>query len=162
MIKDSTYKKLAKGGPIDVSALRDELLRIPVKSKWLLDLCNKDVAYPLDNYEVIKPEKIHYEYDLRDAGSDWSNASSYYLQTIQKQKERDMLLLEKAGIPVFVDDNTEAKFVHDHYGSRITATYQIPEQLMYKSFWVLHSFSKATEYAGQYAMSKVQEVIDKY
>lgn len=159
MKKPTIFERMAKEERLNISESITSFISVPMpKSKvYAASVYSDDI-----DFTVIKPEKIHYNFDLNEAAGHSADALLYFLHKIEHQKQNDMLLLEKAGIPVFINNNTETKITHDYYGSRITATYQIPEELMYKSFWVLHSFSKATEYAGQYAMQQVQKVIYKY
>lgn len=158
MKKLTIFERMAKEPRLNISEGITSFISVPRLYKYLAEPTYADGI----DYTVIEPAPICYNFDLTGIYPHASESHAYFLQKITDQKERDMQLLEKAGIPVFINDDTVARIKYDRYGTRIVAMYQIPEQLMYKSFWVLHSFEKATEYAGQYAMQQVQKVIDKY
>ena len=82
-------------------------------------------------------------------------------ERILHEVNRNIQLFKDNGIPVFFDGKSPIQ----HNGFRDTSIfleYQIPEELMYKSFFVTETFEKAVDRAYHYARSKVHSFIDNY
>ncbi|WP_417237200.1 MULTISPECIES: hypothetical protein [Flavobacteriaceae] len=163
-MSDNFYKRLAKEGRLNISEDISMFINAPLYS--MQSFANKNEPdiekihlYGYETLKVIVPEKINYELASTRKSDHLIDSLVYSLKgTI----EREMQKLEAAGIPVFVNKNTVPHFDYAPGVNRIVANYQIPKELMYKSFFVLHNFDTAVKKGVEYAMQQVQKVIDRY
>lgn len=124
------------------------------------------VAYPTAsatiNYATkeIKLEKIKYAEPQLHKSHVLQQQS--YWDMIKSKAQRDIYQLRMNDIPVLNIESNAFPSTRNHFNEEIVFEYQIPEQLMYKSFFVLYDFNQAVKKGGEYALQQVQKVIDKY
>lgn len=142
---------------MDLSMISNGLLRVPkIKNmyptlKWDGPKVSAEIEY---EFQKIALEKVKLDVDMLN----WNGSDSRYLQEVVTNKMmREIHALRRNDIPVF---NIEHNL--DRMRGDIFFDYQIPECLVYKSFYVLNDFKEATRKAGDYAKGKVAEFLERY
>lgn len=159
MITDKILKQLSKSR-VFVPEGEMPYVPLPLNDGFVTNNVN---SLSVSNFDEvpIPPEKLTYEL-LMDKELYHVGHTHRFLNDIAYQVERDMCKLQNAGIPVFINENS-TPHIEDRYREiRLSASYSIPEECMYKSFFVLNEITPAVKKAAEYAMQQVQKVIDKY
>lgn len=160
-LDDNLFARLAKMNP---ERWKQEYLEVPVISSYeapivkgeypvmFADFNYDTVRVPLESVKYIEPDPHNVPAD-RMMGI-WNKFENKAMRNIDKLIFND--------IPVFnIKRGVYPEYRKDMH-PEIVFSYQIPEQLMYKSFYVLYDFTEAFVHAKQYAMQQVQKVIDEY
>ena len=118
---------------------------------------NADINYELKTFEL---EKLKYSEPCPDENHVYGQMAIWH--EIEFKAMQDVETLRFNDIPVFNISRNFFPQERSHFQPQIVFEYQIPEVLMYKSFFVLHNFDTAVKKSGEYAMQQVQKIIDKY
>ncbi|WP_417200116.1 hypothetical protein [Bizionia sp.] len=163
-MSNNFYKRLSEEGRLNISEDISMFISSPLypmqsfinKNETAIE---KRIPEGYEMPKVIVPEKINYELTPEHKSNHSIDALVY---SLRRKIEYEMQKLEAAGIPVFVNKNSVPHFDSAPGVNRIVANYQIPKELMYKSFFVLHDFSEAVKKSGEYALQQVYKKIDNY